>query len=787
MDLDRKRARSDTGAGLSAPHLNQGTQPPVSAARHGRAPRDLLWLAVVFVVALAVRLLYLWQLQASPWFAGHDMDPLFHHQWAEAVADGKPFWDGPYFRAPLYTWFLGAVYWLLGSGPWAARLVQAVLGSLNCVLLCLLGRRVFGRTTGVLAGLGGALYWILVYHDAELLSPVLIVFLNLLLLLSVVHTGARPSAWRWLVSGVLLGLSAIARPDILLLAPLLVVWLAWRHWPHKRRIVAYAACCAAGTLLPIGPVTIRNYVASGEFVPIATYGGVNFYIGNNPDADGMSAGIKGDPPQWWPCYHAQVARAEQAEGRPLTAAEVSRYYSRATWQYIRAQPGQAIGRMLRKGLYFWSRWEVGNNHDIYFVTHAYAPIVRVLPVGFWIVGPLGLLGLLLGLKRLRDTLPLVGIVLVYLTAAALFFVTARFRVPAAAVLVVFAAYAVVWLVETVRRRRVAALLAAAAALAAGAALAAYIPPNVDRLSIQGYRYAGFAEARRGRPAEAVRLLGESAAREAQAGVRPSLETWKALGRAYLELGQSDDAQRCFEKVLALAADDSDARENLAVVLTRQGRFDQAVPHYEALLQRQPHNGMYHGALGSALFRLGRRDEGLQHLRRAAELDPTRGSIQAVLGSTLVEAGTVDEGVACLLRGVALDPDQVGVLLRATQGIIERTGYADAIAALHGALEKLPDHPLLLARLAQLLATCPDPGLRNSAEAVRLAERAVQATRGQNPATLYAAAVAYWSAGREDDGNRAARRALDLAQRTGQQEVAERIRQQLAQRPNRPAP
>ena len=96
----------------------------------------------------------------------------------------------------------------------------------------------------------------------------------------------------------------------MLFAPALVVWILVLHRPHWRRSLGYALCLFIGCIAPVLPVTIRYLVVGNDFVLIASQGGVNFYIGNNPHADGMSAVIKGDPTEWQPCYDAQIARAE---------------------------------------------------------------------------------------------------------------------------------------------------------------------------------------------------------------------------------------------------------------------------------------------------------------------------------------------------------------------------------------------------------------------------------------------------------------------------------------------
>ena len=144
------------------------------------ARRDLLILAVVVLVALVIRVIYVLQLRDSPLFSHPILDSQVHDGWARSIVAGEEVFTGAYFKAPLYPWFLATIYKIAGPGYLVPRLVQAVMGSLSCGLVYLVGREAFGRATGALAGLAAATFWVLVYFDAELLVEPLGVFLNLL-------------------------------------------------------------------------------------------------------------------------------------------------------------------------------------------------------------------------------------------------------------------------------------------------------------------------------------------------------------------------------------------------------------------------------------------------------------------------------------------------------------------------------------------------------------------------------------------------------------------------------
>ncbi len=543
---------------------------PAAPADRRHLLADVLILLGIVLVGFGLRAIYVLQLQSDPFFSKHEMDPLYHHQWAQAVAAGNEtaFLKGaPYFRAPLYSWLLGLLYQVAGSeDSTIPRMVQAGIGALSCGLLFLIGRITFGRLVGALAGLALASYWLVIYYDSELLITVLSDFLSLLLLLALLLTRDRRRPWVWLLCGVLLGVCALARTEVLLFSPLIVLWLLILHWPHWRRAVGYGAITAAGCLIPILPVTIRNAVVAHDFVLVASSGGVNFYIGNNPRSDGMSAVIFGDPVGWWPCYHAQIQRAERAAGRALKASEVSQWYADEAFKFIFQHPEQSLPLLLKKLRTFWSYWEVSNNRDIYFTTGQFTPLVRHLPLNFAIVAPLGALGALASLRRGRTLWILHAFLLISIITVVAFFVTARYRVPAVMILILFGAFAIRWFGEQMRERRWLPIGGAAILLILMGDIAAQRPPGVDAEMVQGYRSVGLLLAGERKFGEAEPYLVQAVERAERSSFPLDAMTHYTLAFIRAQRGEWRAAADGFRRTLQIEPQYPGARQNLETAL-----------------------------------------------------------------------------------------------------------------------------------------------------------------------------------------------------------------------------
>ncbi|MBI5362518.1 MAG: glycosyltransferase family 39 protein [Planctomycetes bacterium] len=525
----------------------------------------------ICLVALVVRVVYVLGARASPLFDAPQMDALYHLEWARAFARGEDFQPGPFFRAPLYPWFLGLCLKTFGANLLVPRLVQALIGTLSVALVHRVGALVFDRRVGLLASAAAATYWMLVYFDGELLLPVLEVFFDLLAIERTLVAGRTGASRTWFAAGAAWGASALVRPNVLAFAPVLLLWSLRGTSPWRRR-VARAAAFACGLALLVAPVSLYNRFGGGDSVLISSQGGVNFYIGNNPASDGSSAIVPGTRPDWWGGYHDAIAIAERARGGPLKPSAVSDFYTERALAWMRAEPTTALRHQLWKLRLFWSDVELGNNVDERFFALRYGPILRVLPLGFGVLAALGLAGLVLAARRAWSDAPLVLFVPVYTATVVAFFVCSRFRIPVLPPLMVFAAFACTWIWDAARSGRRAAAFACLAACAAVYAAVVSVPASVDRSHAQGWTLLGQVALARGDFGAAANCF------EAARAEKPRLAlAHEGLGLALAGLGREEEALGSLRTALELDPLLGPAAAEKALELhLRRGAFDSAL-------------------------------------------------------------------------------------------------------------------------------------------------------------------------------------------------------------------
>jgi len=322
-------------------------------------------LAAVFLLALLVRSLYAVDqapVMYSPEQTGTRMAQRYDDTAVAILAGEGILWPrvrdkqrtGLLSRPPGYALYLVLVYETLGRSFLAAQLVQNVLTSICCVLLVLVAARLaswpIGVTAGALAALSPQLGHVsaLVLPDALSALPLLLA----LLLLARAHPDANSPWWTSALAGVLAGAGVWLRPNVVLLPPFLsLVILAVSR--DRRRGLVHAVALSLAAVLVVIPITIRNYVVFGEFVPVSINGGLTLWQGV-ADAGGRELGARrhdtlvaeeeavryGRPDyrDWW----AEPDGIERDHDRYRRALEVARAHP---GRYARVMLGR-MGEML---------------------------------------------------------------------------------------------------------------------------------------------------------------------------------------------------------------------------------------------------------------------------------------------------------------------------------------------------------------------------------------------------------------------------------------------------------
>ncbi len=530
----------------------------------------------------ALRLAPLLAVRDAPFVGQLALDSQEYDRWARVIAAGDWLGSAPFFQAPLYPYIVAVVYRLFAPAPLAVYLLQIAVAVVGCWALVRAAEALAGPRAAGATGFLFALYTPFWFYDAQLMKESFAVSAVCLLLMLVLKARSSDRLSPWFAVGLVCAFLALLRENMLLVVPFLL-WLTWREKTGKEWMSAVRRCglLLLGLALPLSVVASRNAALGGGFLPTTSQGGVNFWIGNNPLADGTYRPLV--PGQQVPGYERAGARilAEQAVGHPLAAGEVSGYWFRRALSWARAEPGAFVRLQFAKLGLYWDGYEWPDAVDYYWMKTQSRPLA--LPLLEWSAAALlALWGLLLERRRLAVWAPVLAFELGWMLSVVAFFVFSRYRLPAVPGLLLLAAIPLARAAEAFslgERRKSGAMWAGVAILW----LVPHVPGYAARTDLVEFNLGRLAE-ERGDRAEAAAHYERTLAADPK-----NLSATLNLGTLAARAGDFATAKTCFERAVALAPDSDDAHADLGGALLALGDLPGAERELTRALELNPEN------------------------------------------------------------------------------------------------------------------------------------------------------------------------------------------------------
>jgi tetratricopeptide (TPR) repeat protein len=208
------------------------------------------------------------------------------------------------------------------------------------------------------------------------------------------------------------------------------------------------------------------------------------------------------------------------------------------------------------------------------------------------------------------------------------------------------------------------------------------------------------------------------------------------------------------------------------------RNEEALVFLRTAIALAPDQPMAHVNLAAALFALHQLDEAETHLLRALEISPNHAAALRNYDKLLGKRDELEASIERLQAAVQHGPRDAFAHLNLANALLNIGRRDEALRHFLEAIRLDPYSPKPLAGAAWILATHPDPSVRDPAEAVQLAERAAELSRGEVPGILSTLATAYAAAGQRARATRTAEQALQRATELGETREAQQIRAQL---------
>jgi Flp pilus assembly protein TadD len=235
-----------------------------------------------------------------------------------------------------------------------------------------------------------------------------------------------------------------------------------------------------------------------------------------------------------------------------------------------------------------------------------------------------------------------------------------------------------------------------------------------------------------------------------------------LGEFLLQKGRMDEAVVQLRKALEIQPDNILAQTDLAIALFQQGQMSEAFAHFQKALALRPTDPLLHYNFGYALFSNGQLNEAAAEFRKAVEIQPDYARDVSQLGNAALHRGQVNEAMVLFQTLLRVRPDDAEAHYVLGVIFLQKQEVNQAIDHLQASLKSRPDNAGACNELAWVLATSPDPSIRNGAKALELAQQANALSGGKIPVVLETLAAANAETGHFPEAVATARQALQLA-------------------------
>lgn len=251
-----------------------------------------------------------------------------------------------------------------------------------------------------------------------------------------------------------------------------------------------------------------------------------------------------------------------------------------------------------------------------------------------------------------------------------------------------------------------------------------------------------------------------------------------LGGIFLQKGQIDESVRHYTAVLQIKPDSVVDYRNLGNSLLQSGKLEDAIRIYQMIVQLVQNDLEAYTGLGITLAEQGNLDEAVWCFNKVVSIEPGFADGYANLGNALSLQGKTDEAIGYFTKAAQLDPDLIQPQYNLAQILIKQGRAGEAIAPLEKVIELDPNSPMPISQLALILAENKNATYHNPQLAIRLAEQACKLTGYKQPEFLDTLALVYAADGKYQMAIETAKKALDIAQSRGQEQLKNRIQEHL---------
>ncbi|MBN1384083.1 MAG: glycosyltransferase family 39 protein [Elusimicrobia bacterium] len=384
---------------------------------------DGKFLLILFILASLIRFVYVINLDTAA-ISPDGQDWMYT---AESIINEGRYGNEYTWRPPGYVMFLTAIF-LFGKSILAVRLLQVILGSLTCLIIYFIAKKIFSNPVGRISAVLLCFYPYLIAYTGDVLCETFYTFLISLSILFIITSAEKPTTKNLILAGLVCGITSLTKATILPFFFIACFWIWWRTKHIKNAFIL-----GIFTLVAISPWTLRNYLYMKKFILIS-HGYGTLWTSNNDEAMILEKIGEKDRPapdkwNWAPDRFSKYLKLPRAEAEKIFKQEAT--------EWIKNNPDKFMWLVKRRFIHFWRLYPM--------MAYKWQKIAAMFTSGLYI--PLCFIGIILSIKNFRETSLLISLFIIYTMVHLPFAVVLRYRVPIDAYIIIFASYTIhiIWL------------------------------------------------------------------------------------------------------------------------------------------------------------------------------------------------------------------------------------------------------------------------------------------------------------------------------------------------------